>query len=119
MPYPRGGVLAAYYWQRGLMGRHKHLYNDRRWLTRRTAPLRAQPLCVMCKASGFIRLATVADHIVPHRGNPNLFWYGKLQSLCMTCHNNVKQQIETLGYSTRVDVYGKPLDPNHPSNRVE
>jgi len=94
-------VLAAYQRKLAQLGQHKHLYNDKRWLARRAAQLRAQPLCVMCKASGFIRLATVADHIVPHRGDPNLFWYGKLQSLCMTCHNNVKQQIETIGYATR------------------
>jgi len=112
-------VLAAYYWQLGLMGRHKHLYNDKRWLARRAAQLRAQPLCVMCKASGVVRLATVADHIVPHRGDLNVFWYGELQSLCTTCHNRHKQQIEAIGYSTRVDVTGRPLDPNHPSNRVE
>ena len=108
-------VLAAYQRKLAQLGQHKHLYNDKRWLARRAAQLRAQPLCVMCKASGFTRLATVADHIVPHRGDPNLFWYGKLQSLCLTCHNNVKQQIETIGYATRCDVTGKPLDPNHPS----
>src|SRR5215813_11301572 len=78
------------------MGQYKYLYNDKRWLARRVAQLRSQPLCVMCKASGFIRLATVADHIVPHRGNPNLFWYGKLQSLCMTCHNRSRRLVTVL-----------------------
>ena len=79
-------VLAAYQRKLAQLGQHKHLYNDKRWLARRAAQLRAQPLCVTCKASGFIRLATLADHIVPYRGDPTLFWYGKLQSLCMTCH---------------------------------
>jgi 5-methylcytosine-specific restriction endonuclease McrA len=37
----------------------------------------------------------VADHIVPHRGNPRLFFdLHNLQTLCKTCHDTHKQRIE-------------------------
>jgi hypothetical protein len=39
----------------------------------------------------------VADHVVPHRGDPDLFWQGALQSLCATCHSLRKQSQEKGG----------------------
>jgi hypothetical protein len=59
-------------------------------------------------------LATVADHVVPHRGDEALFFEGDLQSLCKDCHDSVKQRDENRGYSTACGVDGWPLDPNHP-----
>lgn len=47
----------------------------------------------MCKAKGLVTLATVADHIVPHRGDRALFM-GALQSLCVPCHSVDKQREE-------------------------
>jgi hypothetical protein len=39
--------------------------------------------------------ATVADHIEPLKGDPVRFWYGELQSLCVDCHDVLKQQQAT------------------------
>lgn len=44
--------------------------------------------CVQCKADGRLVLATVTDHIKPHRGDPALFWdLMNLQGLCARHHN--------------------------------
>ena len=95
---------------------HHHLYNNRRWVARRAAQLRAHPLCAMCLAAGRVTAARVADHIEPHKGSAELFWTGGLQSLCYPCHNSGKKQLEKQGYSNQVDVHGRPIDPHHPSN---
>ena len=61
--------------------------------------------------------ATVADHVVPHRGDPDLFWHGALQSLCAEHHDQAKQAEELVGYATAIDSRtGLPLDPAHPFN---
>ena len=66
------------------------LYDTARWKRERAAYLRAHPLCVMCEQQGRTSLATVVDHIIPHKGDPVLFWDS---------------------------VDGRPLDPNHPWNQ--
>lgn len=41
------------------------------------------------------RLATVVDHIIPHKGNPRLFWdRANWQPLCTPCHSREKQRQE-------------------------
>lgn len=65
----------------------QHLYNTTRWKRRREAQLKAFPLCADCTRAGRIRLAAVADHITPHRGDEELFYNGELQSLCVPCHS--------------------------------
>lgn len=97
------------------MGRHAHLYNTARWRERRDAQLRQEPLCAMCSRAGRVEPATVADHVVPHRGDRDLFWQGKLQSLCKTHHDSTKAQDEYRGYSCAVDSDGLPVDDRHPS----
>lgn len=95
------------------MGQHSHLY-DRRWQKRREAQLRAEPLCRLCMAiRGRAVAASIADHVVPHRGDPELF-EGALQSLCASCHSSWKQQMEETGRFDGCDLHGIPLDPNHP-----
>ena len=50
--------------------------------------LAAHPLCVKCMAEGRYVRATVVDHIVPHRGDKNLFWdRSNWQSLCKAHHD--------------------------------
>ena len=66
-----------------------------RWQKRREQQLRAHPLCCYCEREGRIVVATVADHVTPHRGNPALF-DGPLQSLCATCHSSTKAKEEAL-----------------------
>ena len=47
---------------------------DGRWRKARERFLRAHPLCVVCQREGRLTPATVVDHIIPHRGNQQLFW---------------------------------------------
>jgi len=36
----------------------------------------------------------LVDHVIPHRGDAGLFWFGELQSLCKHCHDSKKQRAE-------------------------
>jgi 5-methylcytosine-specific restriction endonuclease McrA len=46
------------------------------------------PLCEECLGHGVAMPATVVDHIVPHRGDPKLFWdRSNWQALCKRCHD--------------------------------
>lgn len=51
----------------------------------------------MCEAEGLITAARVCDHVVPHRGDVDLFWNGERQSLCKTHHDRTKQREERAG----------------------
>ncbi|MBQ8708357.1 MAG: HNH endonuclease [Succinivibrionaceae bacterium] len=54
-----------------------------RWRRARTMFLSKHPLCSQCG-----KPATVVDHIIPHRGNQQLFWdEANWQPLCKTCHD--------------------------------
>lgn len=56
---------------------------DARWRARRLVYLRKHPLCVRCEQAGRVTPARVVDHIVPHKGDPALFWdESNWQSLC-------------------------------------
>lgn len=99
-------------------------YKQARWCGpngRRAEQLGREPLCRMCAAEGRTTVATVADHVIPHRGDERLFWEGDLQSLCdarpWRCHSSRKQKLETLGYQPGCSATGRPLDPAHPWNR--
>lgn len=94
------------------------LYNYR-WQKRRAAQLRDEPLCRICRALGRVTAATIADHITPHRGDPELF-EGPLQSLCAPCHSSIKQAQEKGGGRFRgCDEHGRPLDPAHWWNKAK
>jgi 5-methylcytosine-specific restriction enzyme A len=64
----------------------------RRWRRARDAYLAANPLCEGfprgCHA-GVPTMAAVLDHVVPHRGDPELFWDSEHNwaGLCERCHN--------------------------------
>ena len=61
---------------------------DGRWRKARERFLRAHPLCVVCQREGRLTPATVVDHIVPHRGNQQLFWdEANWQPLCKSHHD--------------------------------
>lgn len=98
-------------------GRWHHLYNTRRWQRRAKLQLTEFPLCAMCLARKVTTPATVADHITPHHGDPQLFYFGELQSLCAHCHSSRKKQLESYGYQLDVGPDGWPIDPNHPANK--
>lgn len=55
------------------------------------------------------KLATVADHISPHRGDLALFHAGALQSLCSPCHSGQKARLERGGQIKGCDAQGRPL----------
>ncbi len=79
--------------------KHKELYikerataafrgYDSRWRKARKIFLKANPLCVICKEEGKLVKATVVDHIIPHRGDKELFWdESNWQPLCKKCHD--------------------------------
>ena len=90
-----------------------HLYGTQAWRKRSLAFLAENPWCSRCKG-----VATVTDHVRPHRGNAELFWdWNNLAPLCASCHSRDKQAEETRGYALGVDASGMPVDPNHPWNR--
>jgi 5-methylcytosine-specific restriction enzyme A len=84
----------------------------------RARQLAKEPLCEMCKARGLIVAATVADHTIPHHGDPELFYDTEnLTSLCSTCHSATKRMQETHGYSQAAGLDGMPSDAGHPWNK--
>ncbi len=67
-------------------------YNHR-WQKARATYLGRNQLCAACMKEGRPTLATVVDHIVPHRGDVNLFWdTSNWQPLCKTCHDAKTRQ---------------------------
>jgi len=92
-------------------------YNLKPWKVKRLAQLSAHPLCRRCLAGGLTVAATVADHVTPHRGDPDLFFNGDLQSLCASCHSSAKQREEKGGWDSATDLDGYPLCPLHPANK--
>lgn len=62
---------------------------DSRWKQARKAYLRQHPLCAECRRAGKLTPATVVDHIIPHRGEAQLFWdKSNWQPLCKDCHDH-------------------------------
>lgn len=73
-----------------------HLYDRARYKRMRAMRLQEEPLCRYCM-SRFKRVteATVCDHIVPHKGDEDMFFdYANTQSLCKPCHDQHKQREE-------------------------
>jgi 5-methylcytosine-specific restriction endonuclease McrA len=67
----------------------------REWRKARTEYLTMHPHCRECSKHGIARIATVVDHIIPWRGDRNLFWHrANWQPLCAPCHNSIKQRQE-------------------------
>ncbi len=61
---------------------------DRQWRKYRKRFLANNPLCVGCEEVGRVTAAKVVDHIIPHRGNRQLFHDpANHQALCTRCHN--------------------------------
>ena len=93
-------------------------YYDHRWRKARVNFLASNGLCIACKRSGKVVKATIVDHIIPHKGNPTLFWDPKnWQPLCKRHHDITKQRIEKGNALIGVDAKGRPTHPNHPWNK--
>jgi len=68
---------------------------DHEWRKARAEYLASHSHCIECHTHGVARLATVVDHVIPHRGDKHLFWHrANWQPLCAPCHNSIKQRIE-------------------------
>ena len=69
-------------------GHERQKMYDRRWRVVRKIHLNSSPLCVECERKGRVELATVVDHIIPHRGSRELFDdTSNYQSLCKRHHD--------------------------------
>lgn len=69
----------------------RHLYGRARWKALRNHQLSCSPLCAFCLRRDQVEVATVVDHIVPHKGDEALFFDpSNLQSLCKPCHDRDK-----------------------------
>lgn len=98
---------------------YKHLYNTKRWHRLRWYQLQKEPCCASCARRKRITPADIVDHIIPHRGDEELFFDAdNLQSLCKHCHDSEKQQLEKSGTIRGCDDGGLPIDPNHHWNRT-
>ena len=65
-------------------------YNNR-WRKNRAFFLSQNPFCCHCEAREQLEPAIIVDHIVPHRGDMQLFWdTDNWQGLCRTCDNRKK-----------------------------
>ena len=68
-------------------------YDGDEWKALRAEHLLEEPFCRECARNGERVPATVVDHIVPHRGDRQLFRdKGNLQSLCKRCHDRKTMQ---------------------------
>jgi 5-methylcytosine-specific restriction endonuclease McrA len=64
------------------------MYSKQSWKVLRESFLSTYPLCKVCQQLGVIRVATIVDHITPHKGNSDLFFDAdNLQSLCKRHHD--------------------------------
>ena len=69
-----------------------------RWQKYRRVYLINHPFCVECEKENTITLATVVDHIIPHKGSLELFWdESNHQPLCKR-HHDIKTQREDGGW---------------------
>jgi 5-methylcytosine-specific restriction protein A len=60
----------------------------RRWQVSSKAYLAKHTECVECRRQGLLSVSEVVDHIVPHRGDMQIFWLrSNWQALCKACHD--------------------------------
>ena len=91
---------------------HKRGYGHG-WRQARAVFLVEHPMCAYCDRMGRVTAATVVDHIIPHKGNADLFWdRDNWQALCKPCHDSVKAQ-EERGKVIGCDASGLPVAASH------
>lgn len=62
---------------------YHHLYESSKWRAMRRNFIANNPNCICCGAK-----ATIADHIIAHKGNESLFYnINNLQPMCWSCHS--------------------------------
>lgn len=68
---------------------------DSRWQKSSRGFLAKHPLCAPCQRKGRVTLATLVDHVRPHRGDKVLFWdRANWEPSCTPCHSSDKQREE-------------------------
>ena len=78
---------------------------DYAWQKYRKVFLFYNPLCVICLVDGILKSSIIVDHVIPHKGNIELFRDpGNHQALCKTCHD-IKTYNEDGGF-------GRPVKSN-------
>lgn len=95
----------------------KKLYDSRRWRKRSRMQLQRKPLCEHCERAGHVNEAVLSHHIVPHDGDYNLFFFGLLESLCLSCHLREHNRAPVRGYFLDIGIDGQPRDLRHPYYR--
>lgn len=61
--------------------------------------LATHPFCVACYKKGILTKSTETDHIIPHKGNIELFYdVRNLQALCKSCHSKKTNSEDTIRY---------------------
>jgi 5-methylcytosine-specific restriction endonuclease McrA len=91
---------------------YQYLYDRGRWRNPKTglkaACFRHYPICVDPFKIGCRQPTTVADHIIDHNGNEQLFFdFKNLQGLCEQCHNRKTASTHGKG--------GKDITPCQPA----
>jgi len=78
-------------------------YNAR-WQRYRAQFLARHPLCECkeCRDNKATTVATVVDHIVPHKGDYNLFWDPSNHQAMSEQHHNIKTAKENGGFNNRI-----------------
>lgn len=67
---------------RGKSQKYHYLYESSRWRKASKEFLKGHPICFVCG-----KPATLVDHIIPHRGNLELFYdENNWQPMCQSCH---------------------------------
>ena len=90
------------------------LYQRKAWKVLRSSQLASKPICEYCEAQGYLTLAGVVDHIIPHKGDELLFHDPEnLRSLCKKHHDSTKQREENQKVVIGGNIDGSPIDPNH------
>lgn len=103
------------------MSQYPELYNHKRWRGKhglQARQLRMYPLCWYCDQVGEVTAADTVDHVIPHHGDPVLFFdVNNLRSTCKPCHDGVAARKDSIGYAPGVTTDGTPVDEAHPWNR--
>jgi len=81
--------------------RHARGYTNT-WAKASAQYLRSHPLCVRCLDAGLTTASQVTDHIIPHKGDDELFWNeDNWQALCKPCHDH-KTAVEDGGFGRAI-----------------
>ncbi|SHF04810.1 5-methylcytosine-specific restriction endonuclease McrA [Kaistia soli DSM 19436] len=75
--------------------------------------------CTLVQGKSRDRHTPTVHHIIPHKGDRALFFdLSNLESVCKGCHDKRIQIEETRGTVLGHDGNGRPVDPEHPWNRL-